>query len=53
MLDDIDLGRRQRILIVEDVKLNAQILVNALKDTYDLRVAYNGVEALAMVKAHH
>ena len=50
MLDDIDLGRRQRILIVEDVKLNAQILVNALKDTYDLRVAYNGVEALAMVK---
>ncbi len=50
MLDDIDLGRRQRILIVEDVKLNAQILVNALKDTYDLRVAHNGVEALAMVR---
>jgi diguanylate cyclase (GGDEF)-like protein len=50
MLDDLDLGRRQRILIVEDVKLNAQILVNALKDTYDLRVAYNGVQALAMVK---
>lgn len=50
MLDDIDLGRRQRILIVEDVKLNAQILVNALKDTYDLRVAHNGVEALALVR---
>ena len=51
MLDDIDLGRRQRILIVEDVKLNAQILVNVLKDEYDLRVANNGVEALAMVRA--
>lgn len=50
MLDDIDLGRRQRILIVEDVKLNAQILVNVLKDEYDLRVANNGVEALAMVR---
>lgn len=50
MLDDLELGRRQRILIVEDVKLNAQILVNALKDIYDLRVAHNGVEALAMVR---
>ena len=43
MLNDIALGRRHRILIVEDVKLIAQILVNALKDTYDLRLAYNGV----------
>lgn len=50
MLDDLDLGRKQRILIVEDVKLNAQILMNVLKDDYDLRVANNGLEALAMVK---
>ena len=50
MLDDLDLGRIQRILIVDDVKLNAQILVNALKDTYDLRVANNGEEALAKEK---
>mgnify|MGYP000844161460 FL=1 len=50
MLDDLDLGRRQNVLIVEDVKLNAQILVNALQDEYDLRVASNGVEALAMVR---
>lgn len=50
VLDDLDLGRRQRILIVEDVRLNAEILVNVLKDEYDLRVANNGLEALAMVR---
>lgn len=50
LFEDLDLGRRQRILIVEDVKLNAQILVNALKDEYDVRVASNGIEALAMVR---
>ncbi|MCK9525336.1 MAG: diguanylate cyclase [Limnochordia bacterium] len=50
ILDDLDLGRRQRILIVEDVQLNAQILLNVLKDDYDLGVANNGLEALAMVK---
>ena len=48
--DDMDLGRKQRILIVEDVRLNAQILVNVLQDDYDLRVASNGREALEMVK---
>lgn len=48
--DEMDLGRKQRILIVEDVRLNAQILVNVLKDEYELKVATNGVEALAMVK---
>lgn len=50
MLDDLDLGRKQRILIVEDVRLNAQILLNVLKDEYDLRLASNGLEALEMVK---
>ena len=48
--DELDLGRRQRILIVEDVRLNAQILLNSLQDEYDVRVAYNGIEALEMVK---
>lgn len=48
--DELDLGRKQRILIVEDVRLNAQILVNVLQDEYDLRVASNGLEALEMVK---
>ncbi len=43
-------GRRQRVLIVEDVRLNAQILVNVLQDEYDVAVAYNGIEALEMVK---
>ncbi|HHY09095.1 MAG TPA: diguanylate cyclase [Firmicutes bacterium] len=45
-----ELGRRQRILIVEDVHLNAQMLAAALEDEYDLRVANNGLEALEMVK---
>ncbi len=49
VIDELDLGRRQRILIVEDVKLNAQILVNLLEDEYEVRVANNGIEALAMV----
>lgn len=48
--DEIELDRRQRILIVEDVKLNAEILVAVLKDEYDIRVASNGLEALQMVK---
>lgn len=50
MFDELDLGRRQRILIVEDVRLNAEILLNVLQDEYDLSVASNGLEALAMVK---
>lgn len=50
ILDELDLGRRQRILIVEDVKLNVQILLNVLRDEYDLKVANNGLEALAMIK---
>ncbi len=50
MLEEFDLGRRQRILIVEDVRLNVQILLNVLRDEYDLRVANNGLEALAMVR---
>lgn len=48
--ENMELGRRQRILIVEDVKLNAQMLVTALEDKYELRVANNGLEALEMVK---
>lgn len=48
--DEMEPGRRQRVLIVEDVRLNAQILVNVLQDEYDVAVAYNGIEALEMVK---
>lgn len=48
--DELDLGRKQRILIVEDVRLNVQILMNVLQDEYELRVANNGLEALESVK---
>lgn len=46
----MELGRKQRVLIVEDVRLNAQILVNVLQEEYDVSVAYNGIEALEMIK---
>ncbi len=46
----MELGRKQRVLIVEDVRLNAQILVNVLQEEYDVAVAYNGIEALEMIK---
>ena len=49
--DDMDLGRKQRILIVDDVRLNTKILESALGDEYELRIASNGKEALAMVRA--
>lgn len=49
-VEEMELGRKQRILIVEDVRLNAQILVNVLQDEYDVSVAYNGIEALEMIK---
>lgn len=48
--DEMELGRKQRVLIVEDVRLNAQILVNVLQEEYDVAVAYNGIEALEMIK---
>jgi diguanylate cyclase (GGDEF)-like protein len=48
--DDMDLGRKQRILIVDDVRLNTKILESALGDEYELSIASNGKEALAMVR---
>ncbi|NLJ75370.1 MAG: diguanylate cyclase [Firmicutes bacterium] len=46
----MDLGRKQRILIVDDVRLNTKILESALGDEYELSIASNGKEALAMVR---
>lgn len=48
--DDMDLERKQRILIVDDVRLNTKILESALGDEYELRIASNGKEALAMIR---
>ena len=50
VFDDFDLGRKQRILIVEDVRLNVEILEKVLQEDYDLTVATNGIEALNMVR---
>ena len=48
--DDMDLERKQRILIVDDVRLNTKILESALGDEYELRIASNGKEALAVIR---
>ena len=39
------------ILIVDDTPVNIQMLVNALKDTYRVRVANGGLKALAIAKS--
>ncbi len=42
---------RQTILIVDDTPANIRVLVEALKDDYELRVATNGRECLESVEA--
>ena len=43
---------RNRILIVDDEKVNISILVELLKDRYDTVVAKNGEQALRRVLEH-
>ena len=38
-----------KILAVDDTELNIDIIVNALQDNYDLRVAMKGSEALRLI----
>lgn len=39
-----------KILAVDDTELNIDIIVNALQDLYDLRVAMKGSDALLLIK---
>ena len=47
------MDKRSTILIVDDEPINIQILNGALKSEYDIIKAYNGCDAIAMVKEHH
>lgn len=41
---------RNKILIVDDVKMNRQVLIDILQDTYVVTEASNGIEALKIVE---
>jgi len=43
----------KRILVVEDVELNRDLLVQLLEDEYELAVAHDGVEALELAAELH
>jgi CheY-like chemotaxis protein len=43
---------KKKILIVEDQKINRFLIVQMLKDVYDLSEACNGEEAVEMVEQH-
>ena len=49
VLDDLS---RSRVLVVDDIKANIDILVTALRDDYRVSVATNGATALAQVKSN-
>jgi CheY-like chemotaxis protein len=43
----------KRILIVEDVELNRDLLVQLLEDEYEILTATDGAEGLAMAEREH
>jgi two-component system cell cycle response regulator DivK len=43
----------KKILIVEDVELNTELLVQLLEDDYELATAVDGVEAVEKAAAEH
>ncbi|MGN0466964.1 MAG: EAL domain-containing protein, partial [Lachnospiraceae bacterium] len=47
------LARHRTILVVEDNELNREILVEFLKDDYDVLEAADGEEALSILKKHY
>lgn len=42
----------KKILIVEDVELNTELLVQLLEDDYELLTAVDGQESIEVTKAH-
>ena len=45
------MNKRERVLIVDDERLNINVLVDLLGDDYDTMVAKNGVQALKRVRS--
>lgn len=50
MKKSMDERTSAKILAVDDTKLNIDIIVNALQDLYDLRVAMKGSDTLLLIK---
>lgn len=44
---------RDKILIVDDVEINRELLADILNDKYDILQAENGVQAMELLKIHH
>ena len=45
-------NKRHTVLIVEDEAVNRELLSLILRDTYDVLIARDGVEALETLRAH-
>lgn len=43
----------KKILIVDDIELNVELLVQLLEDKYELITANDGAAALALLETHH
>ncbi len=44
--------KRPSILVVDDEPVNVQVLKSALKEQYEIYTAYNGFDAVSLVKEH-
>lgn len=44
---------RDKILIVDDVEINREILTEILADKYDILKAENGIQAMQLLEKHH
>jgi PleD family two-component response regulator len=49
----LPMDRKARILIVDDEPINIKVLDGALKSEYNVIKAFNGCDAIALVKEHH
>jgi response regulator RpfG family c-di-GMP phosphodiesterase len=46
------MDKRSRILAVDDDPVNTQVITSALKDEYDILTAFNGYDAISLLKEH-
>ena len=51
--DSADKGERRKVLIVEDVELNREILKSIVEEEYDVLTAENGAVALKLLAEHY
>jgi PAS domain S-box-containing protein len=51
-VESFDLGQRPMVLIVDDVRVNQEVLVELLKPEYQIKVASNGLRALDVAQRY-